>query len=508
MSNNTFSKNSQKIAKNTIMLYLRMLVNLFVGFYSSRLILNALGIVDYGIYSVVGGVVWLFYFFNSTLLGATSRFFTYEIGLNKNLSKIFSASIITHVLAAILILILAETIGLFILNKKLVIPEDKFFSASVVYQLSIITTLINIIQIPFSALIISYERMNIFAYISLLETGIKLLIAILLFNASNTDKLILYSVLMFCTSILIYLIYFIYVRMSFTKIRFTLRYGYKHINKIMLFSGSDLFGNFCVVSSSQGLNLLLNLFYGTIINTAAAITAQIQNSVMNFANNFLLAVRPQIVKSYASGNLQDCFQLILNSSKYSFVLIYMMILPIIAETPYILDLWLKQVPPYSVTFIRISLLSGAIAVLFRPIMFAIYAVGKIQLFSFVTGVLHLLILPLSYLILKFHYPPFYTYIISGLFVCISNIVNLFFIKKYIPSFPILKFINSSVFPCLILLLFTLTIPFILVYSMNTSFLRCFIITILNIITIIIYSYFMIFDAHLKNKIRIRLKSIL
>lgn len=314
MSSNT------KIAKNTLMLYFRMLFNMGVTFYTSRIILHTLGVEDYGIYNVVGGVIILFSFLNISMSSATQRFLTFELGRNAGLErmkKIFSTSLNIHIFISLLILLIGETIGLYFLNSYMLIPDSKMFAANWVYQCSLFASCIGIVALPYMAIIISYERMSVFACISILDTLLKLLVAYALYTIPS-DRLIVYSVLMFSVSIIQIAIYIIYCRRNFLESKYRYIRDKALLRNMFSFAGWNMIGNLSYIGFTQGINVLLNVFFGPSINAARGIAVQLQGGVNQLARNFQMAVNPQITKDYAAGNLSEMYTLVFRSSRFSF----------------------------------------------------------------------------------------------------------------------------------------------------------------------------------------------
>lgn len=389
------------IAKNTLILYLRMIFILCVGLYTSRIILNTLGVEDYGIYNVVGGFVAFFSFLNGAMATATQRFITFELARGDVEMQIttFSTAVIIHFSIALLIVVVAETVGLWFVCHKLVIPQARFVAAMWVYQFSILTMFISIISIPYNAAIIAHEKMSAFAYISILDTILKLIIVYFL-TIVGSDKLILYAALLFGISLLDRLIYGIYCKRHFIEARVKLIFDKKMFQAMSNIAGWSLLGNVAGVFYTQGLNVLLNIFFGPAVNAARAIAVTIQGVVTGFVSNFQMALNPQITKSYAIGDLSRMHSLVFASSKYSFFLLLLIALPIMIETQTILTLWLKVVPDHTVWFVRLMLCILLIDALSNPLMISAQAVGRVKVYQSVVGGLLLFILPVAYAALK------------------------------------------------------------------------------------------------------------
>ena len=378
------SENNKRVLKNSTALFSRMFITVGISLYISREVLSILGVTDFGIYSVVGGVVLMFTFLNTTFTSATSRFLTFELGKpqTSRINEIFSAALTTHIGIAIITFIFLETIGLWFLNNKLVIPVDRMYAAQVVFQLSIISSMISIVKTPYNAAIIANERMNIFAYVSIAEALLKLFIISLL-AIGQIDKLILDAILMFIVITIVATIYVVYGYKNFAECKFKLSFKKDLIIPMLSFSSWDLYGNMSVVARSQGISVLLNLYLGPVINAASGIANQVQNVFAGFIDSFLTAVRPQIVKYYASGDKIEMEKLILNTSKYSFLLLFTVSFPLIIENNFVLNFWLNEVPEYAIIFCQLSLINNLVSIMFRPIMFSIHATGKVKRMSLV-----------------------------------------------------------------------------------------------------------------------------
>lgn len=503
---NTVSSHNKRIAKNTIMLYFRMIISLIVSLYTSRVVLNTLGVEDFGIYSVVGGVVMMFSFFSTTLSGATSRFLTFELGREnmEKLKKVFNSTLHIHIYIGILILIFAETVGLWFVEYKLVIPEDRMFAARVVYQFSIFTSILSIIRVPYNASIISHERMSIYAYISIIETVLKLIIVYALV-VGHFDKLILYGILMFITTFLITLVYIYYCRYYFKECRFSFAVEKDVIRPILTYSAWDLYGNLSVMVRGQGINILQNLFFGPIINAASTIATQVQNVIAGFADNFLTAVRPQIVKNYAVGNVDKMLNLNYLACKSSFFLLFFMSLPLIIENKFVLTIWLKNVPDYAVIFCQLSLINNLISIMFRTIAFSIHATGRIKRISFINGTIYIMVLPISYIFLKFGGSPVLPFIVNIVLLILGCLSNLYTLRLYIPSFSVSVFLKRVVLLCLIIASLSSFIPIIIHLNMPDGWTRFIIVGASSVFCVSVTVFCIGLDKDQRSKVVLKLK---
>ena len=475
------SQNNRRIAKNTLMLYFRMILTMLVSLYTSRVILNTLGVEDYGIYNVVGGVVSMFAFFNSAMSSATQRFLSYEIGRGDfvQLRKTFNATQIIHIGIAVLIFILAETVGLWFVKTYLVIPAERLEAGIWVYHFSVLTFIVSVIQVPYNAIIIAHERMNVYAYISIIEVTLKLLIVFML-TWITFDKLKLYGVLYFCVVFIIAAIYRVYTRRNFKESRFDVVKDKKLYKTLISYSGWNLFGNIAVVAKGQCVNILLNIFFGPVVNAARGIAMQVQAALYGFVSNFQMAVNPQIIKSYAVGKREYMISLVIRSSKFSFYLLLLFSLPLIIEVDQILKLWLKTVPDYSSIFTILVLIIILIDCISGPLMTAIQATGKIKVYQSVVGSLLILILPISYVLLKQGYSPEITLYVNIVISIIALFFRLYLVWKLL-GFPILRFTKEIILKDIIIVLLSLCLPLLIRYFMEENLIRLIVVVFVTLI---------------------------
>lgn len=495
------SNNNKRIAKNTIMLYFRMAISMLISIYTSRVVLNVLGVSDYGIYGVVGGVIAMFSFLNASMSGATSRFLAYELGKgnSSSLQKTFCMAFYEHLIIAGLILFVCETFGLWFLNTKLVIPSERLFAANCVFQLSIISMCISVTQVPYSASIISHEKMNVFAYVEIINSILKLLIVYLL-NILLFDKLILYSILIFMVSLSIALYYRLYCVLHFSECRLKLLWDSSIFKKMFFFSGWDLFGNMSVAARTQGVNLLLNIFFGPTINAASSIATTVQGTVMSFASNVSTAVKPQIIKYYAQGNYKEMTNLISNAIRLNYLILMFVTVPIITELPYILHLWLGLVPSFTVSFCTFTLIFNFYANMSFTLVTGIHATGKIVRPSLINGTLYLLVLPLSYLAFKYGYMASTPYLLNVFFVIIGMFFNAYTLNMYIKEFSLYSFFVKDFLPCVLVFIISISLCFLLKSFFIESFMRLLIVIIFSTLILSFTGYFFLLPKSLKKKI--------
>ena len=497
---------SNHIAKNTFILYIRMFLTMAVSLYTSRVVLNTLGVQDYGVYSIVGGIVTLFSFFNSAMTSATQRFLAFDIGKNdfEQLKKTFNATLNIHIAIAILVLVLAETIGLWFVNNKLNLPLDRMDAVNWVYQFSVFTFLLGIIQVPYDALITAREKFNIYAYMSFIEASLKLVIVYLLVVFAF-DKLIFYSVLIFLVSFIVRMGHMYYCKRNLVESKYQFYFDKSYYKVLLSYSGWNLFGSLAWVAKGQGTNILLNLFFGTVLNAAYGITMQAQSAVQVFVTNFQMAINPQITKQYASGNNLQCLKLIFQSAKFSYFLIFIIACPIIFNIDFILALWLKKPPKYTSIFVVLSLIGLLIECISGPLMTAAQATGRIIWYQIIVGLLIFLNLPIAYISLYVYKNAelvFYTSIIISF---ISLFFRLFFLKN-IMDFPIANFFRDVLLKIIIV-----TTSVILIYhfyyqiiSMQNT-IKYFILNSLVLATITI---FLIYIIGINSEERILIKKLI
>lgn len=426
-------QDSKKLAKNTLYLYLRMMFSMVVSLYTSRVVLNTLGVEDYGIYNAVGGIVSMFGIISSSLSASISRNLTFELGRGnkERLNRIFSMGLNIQMIIICIVILLAETIGLWFLNYKMVIPADRILAANWIYQFSLATFAVNLISVPYNASIIAHEKMSTFAYIGILEIIYKLLVAYLIV-ISPIDSLITYGFLLFCVSVFIQGIYQIYCKRQFEECIYHNIIDKNVFNEMFSFAIWNFIGNTSSILRSQGVNILLNLFFGPIINAARAISVQVNTAINSFASNFMMALTPQITKAYAQGNYTYLLQCIYRGSKFSFFLLYFLSLPVLIETDFILRLWLVDVPDTTVWFVRLTLLYSLVDTYSRTLINANNATGDIKIYQIVIGSINLTVLPIAYVILKLGAPAECTVLVSVIVALAGLYPRIYFNKKHFP----------------------------------------------------------------------------
>lgn len=468
---------SKQIAKNTLLLYVRMIFMMLVTLYTSRVILNALGVEDFGIYNVVGGVVAMFSVISGSLSAAISRFLTYELGKGdiSKLCKIFSASVTIQLLLSLVILMLIESIGVWFLNDKMLIPTERICAANWVLQFSIATFVINLISVPYNAAIIAHERMSAFAYISILEAVGKLVIAFLIL-ASPIDKLIFYAILMCAVAVIVRLTYGYYCKKHFVECTYHFHWDKDILKQMFGFAGWNFIGAASAVLRDQGGNVVINMFFGPSVNAARGIANQVNNAITGFVQNFMTALNPQITKSYASGDREYMMALIFQGARLSFYMLLLLSLPVLLNTHYILVIWLKLVPEHAVLFVQLILIFAMSESISNPLITAMLATGKIRNYQIVVGGLQIMNLPISYICLRLGCIPE-----SVLFVAIgisqSCLVARLFMLRGLIGLSSIQYIRKVYLNVLGVSLISIIIPCFLYCSMKESFFSFLVITL-------------------------------
>lgn len=465
------SENTKRIAKNTLILYVRTLFTMLVSLYTSRVILNTLGVSDFGISNVVGGVVGMFSVISGSLSSSISRFITYELGhgdINK-LKRIFSTSVNIQIGIALIIVILAECIGVWFVNHKLNIPAGRLVAANWVFQCSLLSFAIGLISVPYNACIIAHERMSVFAYMSILETILKLAIVYMLF-ISPYDKLISYAVLFVVVSFIMRLIYGWYCNKHFVESHYEFIYDRPLIKEMTGFAGWSFFGNTAYMFNTQGVDMLINIFLGVTLNAAKGVASQVQNAVMQFVGNFTVAINPQITKSYASGDREYMNKLVCRGARFSYFLLLIFAVPIVCEADYILYLWLKTVPEYAPIFLRLILFGTLMAILGNTMLTAIQATGNIRRYQIWITIAGCFVFPLTWIAYKLGFPPETTYIIYIIIYFLLNFIRVY-IAKGLMDFPVRLYLFDVIFRVVIVSIVAFIFPLLVIRYFEPGFLR-------------------------------------
>lgn len=464
----------KQIAKNTILLYVRMGLMMLVSLYTSRIILYSLGETDFGIHNVVGGVVMMFSFLSGTMSTACQKFFALEIsrGKQKELNKTFNLCLLVFLAIIVLISILCETIGIWLLNRRLH-TEGRLEAAKIVFQCSIISFALSIIRSPYQGMIIIKEKMKVFTYISVIEVMANLGVALLI-KSSDKDRLILYGVLLICVNLLVSFCYVIYCHLFYSECKIRPYWDKTKLKEIFDFAGWNMLGALAGICKSQGLNILLNMFFLPAVNAARGMAYKVYSTVQQFGDNFITAFKPQLLKSYSEKDNSDFFKLIYQSTKFSFFLLFIISFPLILETPLILDIWLKDVPELTVYFTRLILGVSLIDILSYPLGSAMQAYGNIRRYQIeVSGIL-LSIVPISYLFLKMHFPPETVFYVSLVISAFSIYYRVIFINRCL-GLDKKAYYNTAIKPILSVIIVSSVIPILLECFMTPGILKFFVV---------------------------------
>ena len=502
------SANNKRIAKNTLLLYFRTLFIMLVTLYTSRVVLNTLGVTDYGIYNVVGGVVMMFSVISGSLSSSISRFITYELGHGdfEKLKRIFSTSVNIQIGISFIILVLAEIFGVWFLNTKMNIPEERLIAANWILQCSLLSFIINLISVPYNACIIAHERMSAFAYISILEAILKLAVVYMLL-ISPYDKLSTYAVLLVMVALLIRLTYGQYCRRHFEESHYKFVYDKPLVREMTNFAGWSFFGNSAYMLNVQGVDMLINIFFGVTLNAARGIATQVQNAVMQFVNNFTVAVNPQITKSYAAGDREYMNKLVCRGARFSYFLLFFFIVPIVCEADYILRLWLKLVPEYAPIFLRLSLFGSLMMLLGNSLLTAIFATGNIKRYQLWVTIVGCLVFPLTWIAFKLGFPPATTYVIFIIIYFLLVFVRLY-IAKGVLDFPVKLYLTNVMFRIFIVSVISFVLPLLVVSNMEEGFLRLCITCIVSFVFTIFIVVILGLEKPERKKIKNKVISII
>ena len=484
-----FSVNNKRIAKNTLLLYVRMLFLMVVNLYTSRVVLNALGVEDFGIYNVVGGVVAMFSMLSGSLSAAITRFITYELGTGNrdNLKRIFSSAVTIQIGLAVLIILLAEAIGVWFLNVKMNIPDARIMAANWVFQFSILTFAINLISVPYNATIIAHERMSAFAYISILEAIGKLAIAFLIV-VSPMDKLIFYAILMCAVALIVRFAYGIYCKRHFEECTYHFIFDKDLLKRMFGFAGWNFIGATSAVLRDQGGNVVINLFCGPAVNAARGIAFQVNNAVSGFVTNFMTALNPQITKSYAAGDRDYMMTLIYQGARLSFYMLLLLSLPVFINTHYILGLWLKIVPEHAVLFVQLVLLFAMSESISNPLITAMLATGKIRNYQLIVGGLQMMNLPVSYILLRMGMFP-EGVIVVAIVISQSCLAARLLMLRGMIGLSVRKYLKKVYINVFVVTVIASVLPFLISMSLEESFMNFVLMSLVAVICTAITIYY-------------------
>lgn len=484
------SENNKRIAKNTLLLYLRMLFTMAIGLYTSRVVLNTLGVTDYGIYNVVGGVIAMLGFLTGSMSAASSRFITYDLGKGDMnvMRKTFGNILSIHFFLAGIILLFGETIGLWFVLNKLQIPADRMTAAIWVYQFSVFTSILSVISVPYNAAIIAHERMKAFAYIGIIDAVLKLLIVYMLL-VIPFDKLKVYALLFFCIQVFDRIVYGVYCTRHFMETKAKPTFDGKLFKEIFSFAAWTMNGNLAVIGYTQGINILLNMFFGPAVNAARGVAVQVQGVVQNFCNNFQMALNPQLTKSYAQNDLQHMHQLLKVSSKFSFFMLFFISLPMMFEAPLVLKWWLGIVPEHTVNFLRLILCSSILITLSNPLVVSVHATGRIKRFQAIEGTMLLCIVPIAYLLLKlFGIPPEYVFCVHIVVEACTQYARMRIVLPMI-GMRVVEYVKEVVVPLLKVVVLAPILPLLVYHLTEQSVATFFLVCVVSVLSVSACVYF-------------------
>lgn len=487
--------NNRRIAKNTMFLYIRMIFVLIISLYTSRVILKVLGVTDFGVYNVVAGFITMFSFLNTSLVSAIQRFYNYEKSIQGEVgvTKVYNTALLIQVSLALLVLFLLETFGLWYLNNVMVIPVDRIVASRWLYHASVLSTIVVILQIPYSAAIVSFEKMDYYAVVGIVDIVLKLAIVLLL-PFFPYDKLVVYGILLLVVSIIDFLLYFVYSKKYFKTIYFYKKYIERKMFKSMLsFSGWNFVGTFATLAYSQGLNLLLNFFFGPIVNAARGLASMVMSAIHGFSINITVAFRPQLVESYANRDYNKTHQIMYSESKICYLMLFLLVVPVILEINYILHLWLGEEVPENTEIFTILILIQMLVSSFNPAFTQItHAVGRLKNFQIVTSIIALSVVPISYIVLKLGAEPYSVFVVS-IFLTMITLFACMLLVKQIFNYSIRDYSRSVLLPSALISLFSPVLPLLIHILLPQSFLRLTLVTIVSIICTCILSYFLLLD---------------
>ena len=485
------NNNNNKIAQNTLLLYLRMLITMGINLFSSRVILQVLGIEDFGIFNVVGGVIAMLGFITSSLGGASARYITYNLGIDdlNIIKKTFGTILSIHLILAFIIFLIGETLGLWFILTQLQIPEYRIDAAMWVYQCSIFSSILSILIVPYNATIIAHEKMSVFAYISITDAVLKLLIVYSLTFLSY-DRLIVYAILFSCIQVFNLIAYIIYSRQHYIETHTKPIYDKKLFREIFIFASWTMNGNLAVIGFTQGLNMLLNIFFGPALNAARGVAVQVQSATQQLCTNFQMALNPQLTKSYAQGDLGRMHNLLIKSSKFSFYILFICLMPLMFEAKTVLELWLNIVPPHTDNFVRLMLIIGLLYTLSNPILVSVHSTGQLKKFQIVEGTILLSIVPIAYIFLKFFkVNPESVFFIHIIIEIIAQYARIRIVLPLI-DMRINTYLKKIIIPISITTVLSPIIPFIIHNKISSDWSSFFLISIycFTIVPLIIYKF--------------------
>lgn len=500
MADNT--ANNKRIAKNSLYMSIRMVFVLLISLYATRAVLKALGVEDYGVYNVVAGFVSMFAFLNTSMASATQRFFNFELGKNgeAGANVVYNTAFVIHLLLAIIVVIVTIPVGLWYLHHEMVLPEGRMFAAECIFYFSVAALFVTIITVPYTAAVMAHERMNFYAIVGIIDAILKLVVVLILPYLSG-DHLIWYGTLYLATTILDLIFYLSYSKSHFPEIHFV-QSSPRHLFAPMLsFSGWGLLGSFAYILRNQGTDLLLNAFFGPVLNAAKGVATQVNGALNSFCSNILTPSRPQVVQSYSQGNTERSWRLTFSVSKLVAFIYYLLALPICIEIDFILHLWLgNNVPAHTQWFVTIILITNTFGSLVAPISTIIGATGQVKFYQIISSASNLLTIPLAYLFLKFDAVPEYVFVAMFITMVTNHLAGLIAAKRY-AGLSYIAYTKRVVLPLFYVILFTLPIGVVFLLTIPEGFARFFIVFISSVFAVSITSYYVGLDREEKSMVQ-------
>lgn len=497
-------QNTKRIVRNTLMLYLRMIVMTIISLYTSRIVLEVLGVEDFGIYNVVGGIVLMFSFMNSSMALSVNRFLAFELGRRNyaQMQGVFSQSVLLHWLLALVIVIISATAGWWFLNHRMQIPDDRMWAAQWVFLFSIVAFVASITRVPYHAAIVAHEQMQVFAWLSIAEASLKLLVVYLLYSAAM-DTLILYAALIAVVTIGITLWFYAYSRTKYASCRFRWKKEIPLMKELLGYAGLSTFGNMATVVVQQGQNILLNIFFGPVVNAARGVSFQINTAVSGFITNVYTAINPPIVKAYAADKRQDMIQLVFQSTKLSYFLLLLITLPILLELELILNIWLVEVPAYTMVLGRLILINSLIFYLSSPSIIALQATGKVAAVHLITGSINLANLVVSYAFLKVGAPAETVFYIQ---IAISTLmtVAVILIQRIQLRISFRNYFSEVLWPVIRVTILSLILPLTIYFMMEQGYFRLILLVFLSVAWVALVAFY----SGMKQEMRIYVITLL
>lgn len=483
------SANNKRIAKNTAFLYIRMLFVLLVTLYTTRVVLNALGVEDYGTYNVVCGFVSLFGFLNTSLSQGIQRFFNYELGQggNEAVLKVFNTALIIQLGLIVLLFIVLEGVGYYWFTTELVVPEGRREVAWIIFQFSIVSMLVNILSTPYAAMVMSYERMNYYAVVSVLDAVIKLLVALSL-PYVPFDKLLYYGVLLLIISVLNFFMYSIYCHRKFSFLKVNFSFDGTLFRSMFTFSGWNFLGSLASMIKTQGTNILLNSFFGVVVNASSGIAAQVSSAVQQFSLNIVIAFRPQLVTAYSQNNVVRVQKMMFVMSKIGFLLVFTLAVPILLEIDYILALWLgDSVPAYAAAFSQLTIVAMVVGIFNAPVTQVIHATGRMKRYQIVTSLTMCSILPISWIFFRMGYNASLVYWITVFITILNQCFSLVVLHAEF-KYSYKQYLKEIVLPCVVVAILAPIFPWILCRSLDVSFIRLVLVILSACVVMFVLGY--------------------